>query len=547
MMTADMVLTNGQIVTMDAAGTTVEAAAFNGERIVALGAGSDMDALIGDQTRVIDLKGRVALPGFIDTHIHLDCTATHTKLAGSCHIPPVEYVGVSGGGDTREAILAWVRDEAARTPKGRWIIGQGRFPLEADGNSPSRADFDAAAPDHPLMVRYSAHCQMLNGKALAMAGITRDSPTDAELHAVANGGRIVRDTASGEPTGIIHEAIDWIFRKHNPWPYYTLKGAIRETLGEASAFGITGIHEFLSWPESTRIYQDLYRDGELPLRVQLCPCVWGMYRTVDLEGLINLGMQTGFGNDWLKFGSAKMFIDGAGRDADGVHQEWMRLSQDELNDLVAGAHKSGIRMMMHAISRDAQAMAIEAVSTTLDAAPRADHRHRIEHFAGDYWPEGLARLKELGIIPVPTPYSSLGWYGDGWLETANQGDKAAPYRTLLDEGFMPPGNSDSMGTEPEALNPWWSIWCTVARETRSGRLICPEEALTVMDGIRLYTTFSARAGFEEDSKGSIKTGKLADVIVLDRNPFEIPIDALKEVQVDTTIVGGRVVHGEGNA
>lgn len=97
------------------------------------------------------------------------------------------------------------------------------------------------------------------------------------------------------------------------------------------------------------------------------------------------------------------------------------------------------------------------------------------------------------------------------------------------------------------MNPWWSIWCTVARETRSGRLICPEEALTVMDAIRLYTTFSARAGFEEDSKGSIEAGNSADVIVLDRNPFEVPADALKDVQVDTTIAGGRLVHGEGNA
>lgn len=117
---------------------------------------------------------------------------------------------------------------------------------------------------------------------------------------------------------------------------------------------------------------------------------------------------------------ARRVIDhGAVAITDGVHQEWVRLSQDELNGLVAGAHKAGIRMMMHAISRDAQAMAIEAVSTTLGAAPRADHRHRIEHFAGEYWPEGLERLKELGIIPVPTPYSSLGWYGDGWLEIAN--------------------------------------------------------------------------------------------------------------------------------
>lgn len=541
---ADLVLANGRIVTMDPSGTTVEAVAVNGDRIVARGTRSDMEPLIGNRTRVMDLEGRVVLPGFIDTHVHLDCAATHTKLAGSCHIPPVEYVGVSGSASTREAILAWVRDEAGRIPKGQWIIGQGRFALELDGNSPTKAQLDEAAPDHPVMIRYSAHAQLLNGRALEISGITRDSPTQDELYAVAPGGWIVRDPASGEPTGIIHEAIDWIFRMRNPWPYDALKGAIRETCREAARFGVTGVHEFMSWPESARIYQELNREGELPLRVQLCPCVFGMYHTADLDGLVRLGLQTGFGNDWVKFGSAKLFVDGGGCDFAGVHQEWMRLSQDKLNELVAGAHKAGIRMMMHAMSRESQEMAIEAVETALNETPRADHRHRIEHFAGDYWPEGLDRLKALGIIPVPTPYSSLGWYGDNWLDSARQGDKAAPYRTLLDEGFMPPGNSDCMGTEPEALNPWWSIWCTVARKTRSGRLICPEEALGVMDAIRLYTTFSAHAGFEERSKGSIEPGKLADFVILAQDPFAGPVDALKDVRVATTIVGGHVVHAE---
>ncbi|MCP4983436.1 MAG: amidohydrolase family protein, partial [Gammaproteobacteria bacterium] len=129
-----------------------------------------------------------------------------------------------------------------------------------------------------------------------------------------------------------------------------------------------------------------------------------------------------------------------------------------------------------------------------------------------------------------------------WLETARPGDKAVPYRTLLDMGFMPPGNSDSMGTEPESLNPWWSIWCAVTRKTRRGREICPEEGLSVIDAIRLYTTFSAFAGFEEHIKGSIEPGKLADMIVLSDNPFEIPADALKDIRVTTTIVGGRTVH-----
>jgi hypothetical protein len=213
-----------------------------------------------------------------------------------------------------------------------------------------------------------------------------------------------------------------------------------------------------------------------------------------------------------------------------------------LNDLVLAAHRGGIRVMMHATSREGQGMAIEAVEAALKAAPRSDHRHRIEHFAGDYWPEGLARLKRAGIIPVPTPYSSLGWFGDAWLDASRPGDKAVPYRSLVEEGFTPPGNSDCMGTEPEALNPWWSIWCVVTRKTRSGRTICPEEGLSVMDAIRLYTTHSAYAGFEETLKGSIEPGKLADLVVLSEDPFEIPPDGLKEVRVVKTLIGGEVVH-----
>jgi hypothetical protein len=543
-MPADRILVNGRIVTMDPAATTVEAVALSGERIVATGTAAGLEPLSGPGTETVDLEGRVVLPGFIDAHVHIDCTATHTKLAGSCHIPPVDYVAVNQAADCREGILAWVAAEARNTPKGQWIIGQGRFTLITDGNSPTRRELDAAAPDHPVTIRYSAHAQILNGRALAVSGITGQAPSQAELDAVSPGGRVIREPSSGEPTGVIYECNDWVFRMRNPWPYEALKGAILETCREAARFGVTGIHEFTSWSDSARIYQDLYREGTLPLRVQLCPCVWGMYRTLDMDGLVRLGLRTGFGDEWIKFGSAKIFTDVEGRDEDGVGREWPRIDQRTLNELVAAAHRAGIRVMMHATSRDGQTMAIDAVEAALADTPRADHRHRIEHFAGDYWPEGLARLKTLGIIPVPTPYSSLGWYGDGWLETAGPGDKAVPYQTLLEMGFMPPGNSDSMGTEPEALNPWWSIWCAVGRKTRSGRTICPEEGLSVIDAIRLYTTFSAFAGFEERIKGSIEPGKLADLIVLSDDPFEVPVDALKDIRVTTTIVGGRTVHSE---
>ncbi len=541
-MQASLILTNGKVVTMDAAGAIVQALAISDDRIVAAGTNTDVEPLRGKNTRTIDLEGRVVLPGFIDTHVHVDCAAVNTKLATSCHIPPVDYVEVLGSTGSREAILNFVEQAALEKDAGEWIIGQGRFSLEVEGNSPSKDELDAVAPDHPVMIRYSAHSQLLNSTALEIAGITRDRPTQAELDKVAPGARVRRDPASGEPTGVVNECIDWVFPKSSPWKYEDLRRAIRLTCEEASSFGVTGIHEFVSWPESTRVYQELYRDGDLPLRVQLCPCVWGMMHTVVMQSLLDLGLQTGFGNDWIKFGSAKIFVDGEGHDENGVAQEWPRIDQDRLDSLVASAHRAGIRVMMHATSRGGQEMAISAIEAALRKYPRTDHRHRIEHFAGDYWPEGLARLKKSGILPIPTPYSSLGWYGDAWLDSAAPGEKVVPYRSLLDEGFMPPGNSDCMGTEPEALNPWWSIWCVVARKTRSGRSICPEEGLNVLEAIRLYTTYSAYAGFEEASKGSLEPGKLADLIVLSEDPFDIPVDALKDVRVQTTIVGGRVVH-----
>tara|TARA_B100000686_G_scaffold179408_1_gene186373 strand:+ start:342 stop:1976 length:1635 start_codon:yes stop_codon:yes gene_type:complete len=541
-MEADLIFVNGKIFTMDAQNLTVQGLAVSGDRIMAIGSNSDVESLSGKNTRKIDLKGRVTLPGFIDTHVHVDCAAVNTKLATSCHIPPVEYVEVLGSTGSKDAILNFVDQSAREKDAGEWIIGQGRFSLEFEGNSPSKEELDRVAPDHPVMIRYSAHSQLLNSKALELAAISKNHPTQEELDKVAPAAKIRRDSASGEPTGVVNECIDWIFPKSSPWKYEDLRRAIRQTCEEASRFGVTGIHEFVSWPESTRVYQELYRNGELPLRVQLCPCVWGMMQTVEMDALLNLGWQTGFGDDWLKFGSAKIFVDGEGCDEHGIGEEWPRIEQERLDTLVASAHRAGIRVMMHATSRDGQEMAIRAIEAALSDFPREDHRHRIEHFAGDYWPEGLARLKKSGIIPIPTPYSSLGWYGDAWLDSNPSDEKVVPYRTLLDEGFMPPGNSDCMGTEPEALNPWWSIWCVVARKTRAGRLICPEEGLDVLEAIRLYTNYSAYAGFEEASKGSLEPGKLADLIVLAQDPFEIPVDALKDVQVDKTVVGGRLVH-----
>lgn len=542
---ADLVLLDGNIITVDATGTVAEAVAAKDGRIVRVGASSEVRSLVGEKTKVIYLEGRTVVPGFIDAHVHMDSTAANTKLAVDLHIPPVRYVEVSGSPvNSVDDILEKIKERVRKTPKGEWIIGQGRFALQTDGNSPTREQLDDIAPDNPVVIRYSMHDQIYNSKALELAKITRDRPTKEELERLGTGARIWRDPVTKEPTGVMTECWDWMFggSTNCPWPYEQLKEAIRKTCYEAVRFGVTSINELFKWPESVRAYQDLLRNNELPLRVQLCPTIYGYYLPLDLDCLLKLGLETGFGNEWLKFGSVKIFVDAEGYDEKSTLLEWNRLTQEELNKLVSKAHRAGIRVMMHSTTRNGHNMALNAVEFALKEMPRKDHRHRIEHFGGDYWHPEYEKLKRLGVIPVPTPYSSYGWYGDAWLESAKPGDKVVFYRTLLDDGLKPPGNSDCVGTEPEALNPWWSIWCMVARKTKSNKLICPEESVTVMDAIRIYTMNSAYAGFEEDIKGSIEPGKLADLVVLNENPLTVPTDRLQDIKVEMTIIDGKIVY-----
>ena len=268
--------------------------------------------------------------------------------------------------------------------------------LEVEGNSPSKDELDAVAPNHPVMIRYSAHSQLLNSTALEMVGITLDRPTQEELDQVAPGAKVRRDAATGEPTGVVNECIDWIFPRSSPWKYEDLRRAILQTCEEASGFGVTGIHEFVSWPDSSRIYQELYRDGDLPLRVQLCPCVWGMMHTVEMDSLLDLGLQTGFGNDWIKFGSAKIFVDGEGHDENGVAQEWLRIGQDRLDGLVTSAHRAGIRVMMHATSRRGSGNGHQCHRGRAPQIPESGSSSPHRTFRGRLLARGSCAVEEVG-------------------------------------------------------------------------------------------------------------------------------------------------------
>jgi predicted amidohydrolase YtcJ len=548
---ADLILFNAKAITVDSANTIAEAVAIKDGKIAMVGTSSDVRSSsarpsAGEKCVEIDLEGKTVVPGFIDSHVHMDTTSAFTKLAVNCHIPDVEYVEVTGTVSSCTDILEAIKNRVNSTPVGEWIVGQGRFSLKTDGNSPSREQLDEISPDHPVVIRYSGHDQIYNSRALKTMDITRDGPSEEELEKLGSGAKIWRDAKTVEPTGVMTECWDWMFggAANCPWSYEQLKGAITKTCREAVRFGVTSINELYKWKESMRVYQDLHRRGELPIRIRFNPTIYGYYKCLDLDCLVNLGMESGFGDDWLKLGGVKIFVDAQGHDEEGRVLEWNRLSKKKLDDLVTKSHKAGLRVMMHTMTRAGHKAALDAVEAALKELPRKDHRHRIEHFDRDWRPE-RERLKKLGILAVPTPYSPFGWYGDAWLDSARPGEKIVPYRTYLDEGLILPGNSDCVGTVPEALNPWWSIWCMVNRKTRSGRLICPEESVSVMEAIRIYTINSAYSCFEEKVKGSIEPGKLADLAVLRQDPLTIPHEKLKDVEVDMTIIDGNIAYRRG--
>jgi predicted amidohydrolase YtcJ len=485
-----------------------------------VGSDQEIKDLKGKLTEMIDLGGRTLLPGFIDAHTHVDLLGMATSdIVADCHVPPESGV---------EGILRRIKDRVDRTPDGGLVLAQGRFVQPY----PTKEQLDAIAPNHPVIIRNSMHAYWLNSFALKAFSITRHRPSPQELFKVDPGGIIHRDPVSGEPTGFVEECWNYIFpNSHSPFSYETTKGFMRMGLDRYSSAGVTSITEFVDFPESMRVYQDLYRNGDLKVRLQIVPCVYGLHRTTDLNSVIGLGLSTGFGNEWLRFMGVKFFAD---------RGNVTTLSSIELNEMVLEAHRADLRVYIHAISRAAQDMALAAIEFAEKTTPGKNLRHRIEHMGNDYHdPSYFDRLKELGAIALPTAYF-VGIGPQEWLQP--KGDRAFPFKTLLDKGLCVPGNSDSAGTEPEAYNPLYEIWCMVARKSKEGEPVFLEEKISVMDAIKIYTMHSAYAGFDENVKGSIEPGKMADFAVLNENPLTVPEDHLKDIQVDMTIVDGKVVY-----
>ena len=512
---ADLVLVGGRVITLDPEDRVTQAIAVRGNRIAAVGSDAEIRLLSGPRTRVIELSGRGVTPGFIDSHTHVESTAEFRRFWVDLHSPPLPAERSSA------AILRTLRERVDSLPPGAWVVGQGPFGPQLP---PTAAELTAAFPVHPVVVKYGMHQYVANRRALELANITKLTPDPP-------GGKIERGS-DGEPTGMMFECFELF---PISYPRAELKRALETTLtDDFLKQGVTTVYELSVTTAANGLYQELYDEGRLPVRLQIGYMIYpALQPTIDLDSLLRLGIHTGLGDDWLSIGPAKLFVNGAGA---GV--PLIRRDQAALDNAVLRLHEAGWQLWIHAIGAPAQDMALEALENALRVAPRPDPRHRIEHIGGQLDPPRFERMKRLGIIPVPTEPALA--YEPGGGPAGGSPAVRYPYHTLLAMGLEPPGNSDTGGSYSWQMNVVARLAMFVTRAAEDGSAYHPEEAVSVAEALRILSTYGAYAGFEEKTRGTIEPGKLADLVVLSEDPLSIAPDRLKDLKIDATILDGNV-------
>ena len=523
----DLALVNGRVYTVDDEIPQAEAFAVKHGRFIAVGTSDDIRNIVGPGTEVIDAEGMTVTPGFIDTH---------------CHPSGVnELYGVNTNLTIVAEIQAVLRAKAADTPPGYWVDGFMFDDTKVADGPLHRTHLDEAVPDHPVNVAHrGGHTNWYNSKAFELAGVTRDTPDPDD-------GRFDRD-ADGDQNGMVAENARRVFRgvgRQDGLSDDERRKRSREGMAHISklltAAGLTTVHDAGASRDKLVAYQDAYQSGELRHRAYVM--IRGAY-----QDLRNAGISTGFGDEWLRIGGVKYVADGSASERtmrmstpfEGRPDDYgiLTMSQEQIHEVVEDAHRNNWQVGIHANGDVTIDMVLNAYERVLERWPHPDRRHRIEH-CSLVNPELLQRIKDTGTIPTPF-WTYIHFHGEKWSEYgAAKMEWMFAHRSFLDYGIPVPGASDYT---PGPFEPLMAIQSMVTRKDFNGQVWGGNQRVTVDEALRIATLHGARASYEESAKGSITAGKLADFVMLDRDPHDVDPDAIKEIAVVRTVAGGKTVY-----
>jgi len=526
-----MVLLNGNIWTVNPDQPWAEAVAVDGGKILEVGSTAEIKKFVGAETKVIDLKGDLVLPGFIDSHTHF--------LDGGFSLLSVDLREAK----TQDEFIQRIRNKAKEIEEGEWILnGNWDHQQFTPPELPRKEWIDEASPHNPVCVnRHDGHMVLANSLALKIAGITKDTPSP-------KGGEILKDVATGEPTGILRDAAMDFVLEHVPEPSFQQKSKAAEiALQHAAEVGVTSVHDMDNM-SNFEVYQELLRHNNLTVRLYVYIPI------TEVEIYARLKLKTPFGNDFLKIGGLKGFVDGSLGSSTALFFEpytddpkkygllySQMFPEGIMEKRIMLAEKSGLQVAIHAIGDKANHIILDIFERVIAQQGERDRRWRIEH-AQHLLPEDRERMGKLKVIASVQPYHAID---DGrWAEKKIGKERCQysyAYKSLLENKVVLACGSDWYVAP---LNPLTGIYAAISRQTTDGHNPqgwIPEEKISLEEAVKGYTLNGAYAEFSEKKKGSVEKGKFADFTILSQNIFEIPPEEILKTKVKMTIVGGKII------
>jgi predicted amidohydrolase YtcJ len=523
---ADLLIKSARVYTMDGSRPVAEAVAIMGDRILAVGSNNELKSLESPATAVIDGTGTTVTPGFIDAHSHPD--GSNEVTGADVNLRSIAEIKVT------------MHAEAARTPPGQWVIGNKYDDTKLSEERPvNRHDLDEAVPLQPAIIRHrGGHTAVLNTRGLEVAGITKNTPDP-------DGGHYGRE--DGSLTGFVAEKALEAVEKAGEWPEITRQvrqQGVAHMSKAMVAAGLTSTTDSFGSVKSLTAYQDARAAGELLTRLSFMP-----YGPSPLySDLKAAGIHSGFGDEYLRFGAVKYWADGSASERtmrmstpfEGRPDDYgiLTMNQDEIDAAVDDAVENGWRIGIHANGDVTIDMVLNAYERALEGWDGANPRFRLEH-CSLVNPELLVRIKNTGSIPTPF-YTYAHYHGNKWLDYGDEKMKwMFAHKSFLDYDIPVAPASDYT---PGPFEPLMAIQSMVTRKDFKGRVWGPNQRITVAQAMKICTMNGAWASMEENVKGSITPGKLADLVVLAADPHDTAVDKIKHIPVLRTIVGGQTVY-----